>query len=392
MLSTGAVTTLAGLTATTNPIDGTGSAAGFYSPFSVALDGHGNLLVADGYGIRYLNLATHGVTTPVGFLPASGVIDGVGTAARLSAPNALVADSMGNLFIGDLGNKTLRQVVIGSKTVSTLAGTVGSSGTSDGTGALAKFSAPVAMTTDGLGNLYVIESYSQILRKVVVSTGAVTTIAGSANAACANVDNIGTAARFCYPQGVIAVGADTLYISDTGNYTIRKMVLSTGAVTTVAGAAGSNSELDGTGAAARFNEPRGITSDGTNLYVVDVSGQTVRQMVIATGVVSTLAGSAGMAGSLDGVGDAARFKFPSDVLYDGNGNLYVADINNHTVRKLVLSSKQVSTVIGTPGPDVYAAPGPLPGRLNAPYRLALFGGNLYIADQSENAILVAPAP
>jgi hypothetical protein len=105
------------------------------------------------------------------------------------------------------------------------------------------------------------------------------------------------------------------------------------AVTTLAGSAGSSGSTDGTGTAARFNNPSGITSDGSNLYVADSGNNTVRKVVIASGVVTTLAGTAGSYGSTDGTGTAARFNNPSDIITDGT-NLYIADFGNNTIRKI----------------------------------------------------------
>ena len=157
----------------------------------------------------------------------------------------------------------------------------------------------------------------------------------------------GAAARFLDPRGITNDGTN-LYVTDSGNHTIRKIVISSGAVTTLAGTAGSSGSADGTGAAARFYSPRGITNDGTNLYVTDTSNQTIRKIVISSGVVTTLAGTAGSFGSTDGTGAAARFLDPRGITNDGT-NLYVTDTSNQTIRKIVISSGAVTTLAGTAG-------------------------------------------
>jgi hypothetical protein len=141
-----------------------------------------------------------------------------------------------------------------------------------------------------------------------------------------DVDGTGAAARFYAPEGVASDGAGNLFVADTGNRTIRKVVIATGAVTTLAGFAGSQGSADGMGAVARFSTPGGVASDGVgNLFVADSWNHTIRKVVIATGAVTTLAGSAGNYGEADGTGAAALFYAPAGVVSDGAGNLFVAD-------------------------------------------------------------------
>jgi len=197
-------------------------------------------------------------------------------------------------------------------TVSTFAGSV--QGSSDVTGTAARFYGPHGITTDGT-NLYVTDSFNFTVRKVVIATGAVTTLAGSAGS-LGSVDGIGTAARFFQPRGITTDGTN-LYVVDSFNHTIRKIEIMTGAVTTLAGSAGSPGSADGTGAAARFRMPDGITTDGANLYVADRVNNTIRKIVIETGAVTTLAGSPGSSGTADGQGTTARFNGPQGITTDG---------------------------------------------------------------------------
>ena len=226
--------------------------------------------------------------------------------------------------------------------VTTFAGSAGSSVSTDGIGTAAGFRYPDGITTDGT-NLYVTDSSA--IRKIVISTGVVTTIAGIANST-GSTDGTGSAARFYSPAGITTDGTN-LYVADAGNHTIRKVVISTEVVTTIAGLPGSGNYLstDGTGSAARFFTPIGITTDGTNLYVTDSYNNKIRKIVISTGVVTTLAGS-GTAGSTNGTGTAASFSDPSGITTDGT-NLYVAD--SSIIRKIVISTGVVTTIAGTAG-------------------------------------------
>jgi len=174
----------------------------------------------------------------------------------------------------------------------------------------------------------VADSLNHLIRKIVISTGVVTTVAGTGSSGSAN--GTGTSASFNYPYGITTDGTN-LYVTDSGNHLIRKIVISTGAVTTVAGT-GSSGSANGTGTSASFNSPFGITTDGTNLYVADSSNHLIRKIVISTGAVTTLAGT-GSSGSANGTGTSASFNIPSRITTDGT-NLYVADFDNHLIRQI----------------------------------------------------------
>ena len=130
-----------------------------------------------------------------------------------------------------------------------------------------------------------------------------------------------------------------MYIADTFNHTIRKITPG-GVVTTLAGLAGNSGSTDGTGSAARFNSPRGVAVDSVgNVYVADTNNHTIRR-ITPGGVVTTLAGLPGSSGTADGTGNAARFNQPRGIAVDGAGVLYVADTNNHTIRKITAGARR----------------------------------------------------
>ena len=164
-------------------------------------------------------------------------------------------------------------------------------------------------------------------------TFAVSTFAGStAGTTAGTTDGVsGTSARFDHPNA-IAADATNLYVADTNNHAIRKIIISTGAVSTLAGTIGSLGSTDATGSSARFKGPAGIVAKGVNVYVSDTLNNTVRQVVISSGVVTTLAGTAGSSGSTNGVGAAALFNGPTGIVADASSNLYIADTNNQTIR------------------------------------------------------------
>ncbi|MDC0230299.1 hypothetical protein OAK48_04920, partial [Deltaproteobacteria bacterium] len=320
------VTTFAG-SGTAGSTNGTGTAATFKYPNEITTDGT-NLYVAepDNHKIRKIVISTGVVTTLAGS-GSSGFVNATGTAARFNQPKAVATDGT-NVYVVDTNNHRIRKVVISTGVVTTFAGS-GSNGSADGTGTSATFNSPEAITTDGT-NLYVTDTSNHKIRKIVISTGVVTTLAGSS---AGSTDATGTAARFSYPRGITTDGAN-LYVSDHNNHKIRKIVISTGVVSTLAGS-GSAGSANGTGTAASFSQPRGITTDGTNLYVVDHANHTIRKIVISTGVVTTLSGSAGTSGSTDGTATGARFKNPRGITIEGK-NLYVGGYGNHKIRKISL--------------------------------------------------------
>ncbi|MBI5236170.1 MAG: hypothetical protein HY886_07980 [Deltaproteobacteria bacterium] len=303
-------------------------ATGFYGPYGVTTDGI-NLYVADtsNHAIKKIVISTGVVTTLAGTVGTSGSADGTGAAALFYAPMGITTDGT-NLYVADFLNRTIRQIVISTGVVTTLAGTVGVSGSTDGTGTAASFTLPRGVIRDG-ANLYVADTSNSTIRKIVIATGVVTTFAGTVGTS-GSTDGTGTAAQFSYPDNITTDGTN-LYVADTGNHRIRKIVISSAVVTTLAGA--GNGSADGTGTAATFNSPAGITIAGTNLYVSDTGNHTIRKIVIATGVVTTPVGSAGNPGSTDGVGSAARFYNPRGIIADGT-NLYVADSSNNAIRKI----------------------------------------------------------
>ena len=318
----GSVTTLAGST-TSGSGDGIGGAAGFSWPYDVATDGT-NLYVPDKSNneIRQIVIATGVVTTLAGST-TKGSADGTGNAASFNAPNGITTDGT-NLYVSDGGNSEIRQIVIATGVVTTLAGST-TVGSADGTGSAASFNGPIGITTEG-ANLYVADYWNHEIRKIVIATGVVTTLAGSTTKGSA--DGTGSTASF-YCPGRLTTDGINLYVSDFGNNKIRKIVIATGVVTTLAGSTTKGS-ADGTGNAASFDGPTGITTDGTNLYVSDYWNNEIRQIVIATGVVTTLAGST-TNGSADGTGNAASFDGPTGITTDGT-NLYVSDTKNNEIR------------------------------------------------------------
>ncbi len=380
--STGTVTTLAGSAGQTGNVDGTGAAARFNNPVGVAVDGNGNVYVCDTNNSTIRKITSTGtVTTLAGGAGQVGYVDGTGFAARFSNPKGVAIDGSGNVYVADSGNNTIRKIT-STGTVTSLAGGGGIAGDVDGFGPSAEFFNPSGVSVDGNGIVYVADTSNFTIRKIT-STRVVTTLAGSAGYGSA--DGTGGAAQFYHPTGVAVDGNGNVYVADFSNYTIRK-ITNTGAVTTLAGSARQAGTADGTGTAARFNGPFDVAVDGNgNVYVADYNNHTIRK-ITSTGVVTTLAGSAGLAGTADGTGAAARFNNPSGIAVDGNGNVYVADYNNHTIRKIT-STGAVTTLAGSAGQSGSGNGTGAAARFFFPRRVAVDGnGNVYVADTGNNMI------
>lgn len=336
------VSTLAGQPSVIGSSNGTGSGATFFYPAGLAATG-GNLYIADSSNstIRQLKLATNAVTTFAGVAGAAGYFDNAsysGLAAYFNAPEGIATDGT-DLYVADSGNNVIRKVVIATGAVSTLAGNLnGQPGSTDGAGVNASFNNPLGICFDGTANLYVADSGNSTIRKVTIAGGVVTTIAGNANTQ-GSTDGPGSIATFTWTEGVAFDSNNgDLYVVDTGNGTIRQIAtpgVGTSVVSTLAGQAGVKADADGTGQGANFNWPEGIAIDNTNtyLFVADTLNSTIRQVVIATGSVTTLAGQGGVTGSANGAGNVATFNHPMRLIFN-SPILYVADTYNETIRQI----------------------------------------------------------
>jgi hypothetical protein len=384
ILPAGRVTTVAGLAGSPGSADGTGGGAQFNYPQKAAPDSDGNLYVVDTYNQILRKITPAGVvTTLAGGVGVTGTNDGPGTQARFNYPRGVAVDGTGSVYVADTSNHSIRKVTPGG-VVTTLAGTPGVLGANNGTGTAAKFYYPYGLAVSTNGTVYVADCYNHVIRKITAA-GAVTTFAGKMSTS-GSANGTSTTARFNYPVEVAAGSGGTLYVADYGNSLIRK-VTSMAVVSTLAGTAGSSGSTNATGSAARFNQPFDVAADlnSGSVYVADSGNQLIRKITSA-GVVTTLAGQIAGSGTNNGTGSAARFNYPSGAAVDGNGNVYIADYSNEVVRKIspagvVTNLAGKAGVTGTNNGTGTAA------RFNGPAGVAVDGsGNLYVADYNNHAI------
>jgi sugar lactone lactonase YvrE len=309
----------------------------------------------------------------------SGTNDGTGSNAQFSVILGVTKNTDGNLYATDFANNTVRRITPAG-VVSTFAGTAQQCGSADGTGTAASFCGPSGITADTAGNLYVVDSSNDTIRRITPA-GVVRTLAGTAQQ-CGSADGTGSAASFCNPIGITADTAGNLYVTDSRNNTVRK-ITPAGVVSTLAGTAGP------CGTATLFCDPYGITIDTAgNLYITAPSNHTIRRITPA-GVVSTFAGTAQTCGSADGTGTAASFCIPTGITADTADNLYVADSNNNTIRKIT-PAQVVSTVAGTAGNSASGPyPAALPGTIHGPAGVAMFSANQLVIGTNFSELLGA---
>ncbi len=342
-------------------VDGFRADAKFAYPAGVALDDQGNTFVADpaNHRIRMID-PTGSVSTIAGSGPDSGLANGPGPNAAFSFPCAVAVGPDGNVYVADTFNhricKLIRPTLAGGVwMVETLAGPTspGNAGFLDQSGSAARFNQPYGLTVDAAGNVFVADAMNHRIRKITPD-GAVSTFAGSGTAGLKNTENspplppiTPTLTRFTFPQDVIVVGT-SLFVADSGNHCIRKITTDGTLaleVTTFAGSAtGLAGADDGTGTAAKFNSPTGLASDGAGvLYVADEQNHRIRK-ITTPGVVTTVAGT-GSAGFTNGKSNLAAFNAPTGVMVAADGNLIVADSQNQVLRRIIIKNTMMDSTL-----------------------------------------------
>jgi uncharacterized protein (TIGR02145 family) len=323
----GLVTTVAG----TGQIGSTNGAPGsseFNFPTDVEVDINGNVYVTDRNNHKIRKITSNGIVTTLAGLPTNGngFADGTGDAAAFSLPTGLAIDSSGNILVADRSSNRIRKITP-EGVVSTIAGE-GNFGTDDGYNTSAKFTYPYDITVDPLGNIWVTDEFNHLIRKIDKS-GYVSTIAGTG--VYGSQDGSGTSASVNWPEGIQLSNDGKLLFTDFGNNKIRS-IDQYGKVETYAGT-GNAGLINSNRLSSTFQYPGDITQDkGGVIFVADKDNHVIRK-ILSNGEVTTVAGT-GTIGSEDGYADSSSFYYPTGVAVDSIGNIYVADQWNHKIRKI----------------------------------------------------------
>ncbi len=360
----------------------------------IAIDSSGNVLVADNQRIRRIAAATGIINTIAGGEYGSCGDGGDATKACLGYPQGIAFDRSGNLYIADAEHR-IRRVDASTGIISTFAGTgdYGFSG-DNGPAASAEFDTPTGIAFDAAGNLYIADTRNYRIRKVDALTRVVSTFAGDGDGGYTDElgDNGPAAAAHIVPLGIAIDKNDNMFVADGGNNRIRRIDASTRVITTVAGN-GSNeySGDDGPATAAGLNAPNAITIDAAgNIFITDTGNFRIRKIDAGTGIITTVGGS-GQARFPDENGPAslAALLFPSSIAIDTDGNLLIADATSGgLVRKVDASTGVITTIAGGGGPqEGNGDGGPALKATLTPQAIAFDSDrNIYLADTFDNRI------
>ncbi len=407
--ATGLITTVAG-GGTDSFTNGAATNAQLFAVPSIALDGAGNIYIADGNVIREVTAATHSISTLAGNgKPGYAGYTGDGgpaTSAQLSSATDVAVDTFGNIYISDTSNYVIREVVAATGTITTVAGNglPGYSG-DGGPATSARIGVPSNVAVDASGNIYF--SDSNVVRKVVAATGYITVAAGNGTSGNSGDGGPATSAQLSNPTNVAVDSSGNFYIADSASNVVRKVTVATGVITRVAGTGTAGYSGDGGAATKAAIVPTDLAVDGSgNLYIADLSHGVVRMVKATTGIITTVAGNGTLTASGDGGPATSAGMAPQSVAVDRAGNLYIADfytltnpcgrycngtvLLNDRIRKVDAATGTITTIAGNGTPGYSGDGGPAAtAQLNGPTGVTVdTAGSVYVADNGNNVIRI----
>jgi sugar lactone lactonase YvrE len=333
------------------------------------------------------------VSSPAGTGTASYTGNGgLATSATLDEPASAVVDTAGNIYIADTANSVVRKISVSTGKISTLAGS-GSQGYAGDSGVATNsiLSGPTALALDAAGDLFIADTGNNRIREITAENGYIYTVAGNGTSGYAGDGSAATAAEIADPEGVAVDISGNIYVGDTGNNLVRVVSATTGVISTLAG--NGTAGYSGDKAAANLAELSGPTNLALDfngdIFIADTKNSVVRKVMLSTGIITTVAGSGSAGYSGDGFSATnAALSSPTGVAVDAAGNIYIADTGNSRIRQVLSASGDISTIAGT-GTAAYLGDGggALSAEFDKPESVALDPeGRLLIADTLNNRI------
>ena len=408
--ATGLITTVAG-GGSDSFTSGAATNAQLLGVPSIGLDGARNIYIAGGNVIRKVTAATATISTLAGngkpgYIGYTGD-GGPATSAQLSSATDVAVDTFGNVYISDSSNYVIREVVAATGIITTVAGNglPGYSG-DGGPATSARIGVPSNVAVDASGNIYF--SDANVVRKVVAATGYITVAAGNGTSGNSGDGGPATSAQLANPTNVAVDPSGNLYIVDSVSNVVRKVTVSTGIITRVAGNGSAGSSGDGGAATSAAIVPTDLAVDGSgNIYIADLTHGVVRMAKATTGIITTVAGKNGtLAASGDGGPATSAGMAPQSVTVDAAGNLYIADfytltnpcgrycdgtvLLNNRIRKVDAATGTITTIAGNGTAGYSGDGGPAAtAQLNGPTGVTVdTAGSVYVADNGNNVIRI----
>lgn len=372
--------------------EGPATKASLNRPVGVSVDINGNLFISDMFNRRIRRVdAAEDISTFAG-VGSMGFGGGQGPAIHtlLYEPAAVVLDRAGNIFIADLGNQRIRRVSADTGKITTVAGTGQEGFSGDGGPAKrARLANPSGVALDNAGNLYIADRDNNRIRRVDAVSGVISTVAGTGENGAGGVGGPATSAQLSFPRDVAADGAGNFFIADTGSDRILRVEVATGIITTVAGTGKAGFSGDGGPAtAAQFDAPIGVAVDARgNLFIADLFNRRIRRVDARTGVITTVP-------TLVEEGVGGELASPRGITVDQEGNLFIADPGDHRIRRIDAITGIMTTVAGE-GNEGFTGDGATAtnARLFSPRGVAVdAAGSLFIADSENHRIRAVKAP
>ena len=394
--STGKILTVAGTgTAGYNGNNIQATTAQLNGPSGLDIDGLGDVFIADQGNFCVREVAASGLITDVAgtcTVHGSAGDGGPATSALFQRPVA-VSERGGNIFIADIADNRIREVTGATGIIQTVAGNGTAGFTGDGSSAIqAELNQPSGVWVDGSQNIFLTDSLNNRVREVTAGASSIIqTLAGNGTTSFGGDGDLATGAQLFNPGPVFVDSSGNILIADGANNRIRQVVATTGIIQTVAGNGKAGFTGDGGLATqAELNQPSGVWADGSgNIFIADFGNNRIREVVAATGKIQTVAGNgtAGFSGD-GGPATSAELNSPTGIFVDGSGNITIADSFNHRIRKVVVTTGNIQTVVGNGTAGFSGDGGPATSaELNEPQGVYIDGfGNIFIADYNNNRI------